>query len=387
MSPQQREGLAHFKAGGKHYKEGRYSEAVAEFERALDLFPNPTLLFNLAQAHRHNGSAENAIFFFKRYLIMLPHAPDRADVEMRIHGLEQALATAPAGTSPARAAAGVAATAPASAPTGAPTPAAPATPTPATGSPMTNGAPAVAADASGHSPAAGTTAVAMAESAPPATTETTPATSLPTAANDELQEFEPEALINDGAEASAAAPRGRLVLLAHAGLGFPHFGGAHDEANSDLYAFAGELSASYAAPLPVGSFNVGLAGSYAPVSYRDSATGAGVVTHLVGGYATAGLRFWLGETVSIGPSLALGVVWWAGLKNGNFFTASMQEPGGAVAMPSVRIAMPLLWRVGSHLLAGVEPAWSFHKITTLDLAEKTPSLRWLTLSGLFGFSL
>jgi tetratricopeptide (TPR) repeat protein len=378
------------KAGRTHYREGRYGEAVAAFERALDLYPNPTLLFNLAQAHRHNGSAENAIFFFKRYLVMVPRAPDRADVEMRIHYLEQTSKTGAPGAPGAAANSGASANngptasgAAVGASAGVPVATAP------VGGPSAPPSlpPASASDSAGRSSAVVPPAAPVASAAPSvAARPQLPRPDLPTAEADRLQEFEPESLVTEDADPAPPTAHAGMRLLGQLGLAHPQFGGAHGEANSNLFAFAGMFSVSHSVPLEFGSVDFGLATSYSPIAYYN-ANRVSVLTHLIGGFVTGGLHFSFGDRFSIGPALALGVVWWSGLGDGNFFTGSAQATDGAAAMPSVRLGLPLLWRVGSSFLIGVEPAWAFSKTTNVDLSTKTPDLRWFSLSALLGLAL
>lgn len=85
-----KEGAAqwHHDRGTEHYLAGRYEQAIEEFEKAYALAPGPILLFNIAQAHRRNGSTDSAILFYKRFLKASPSAPNRAEVETRIRELE-----------------------------------------------------------------------------------------------------------------------------------------------------------------------------------------------------------------------------------------------------------------------------------------------------------
>jgi hypothetical protein len=250
------------------------------------------------------------------------------------------------------------------------------------------------APAAGASGAAAPPPPAFTPPAPSSAEATAAPGALPSSESDRLQEFEPEALINDGNDGSdeqrddrTTWKDRRLDLLAHAGLGFPRFGGSHEQANSDLYAFAGVLSVSYALAMGPGALEVGVATSYVPIASRNGATGKNFLSHLIGGFATTGFSFVLEKSLSVGPSLALGVVWWSGLENGNIFTSSGQGIRGANAMPSLRLGLPLLWHAGSNLLLGIEPAWSYSKTTNDDLARKTPDLRGLAMSVVLGFSL
>jgi hypothetical protein len=362
-SEKERAAEQHSKAARKQYRDGNYAEAVAEFERALALYPNPVLLFNLAQAHRRNGSSERAIFYFKSYLAMVPRGGDRPEVERRIRDLEAALAT---GTNPIGIPGDDAIGPGAAASPGAGSPASPApAPDDKAPSPTLANAP----------PAPGPTELAAA----PAPSEAE--------AEQQLQQFDVEDLIEDEPEQPRSTPSSRVRLLARAGLGFPNFGGKSVRQASNQFAFASALSATFALPLGPQALHLGLAASYTPVSYRNVMTASPELSHLLGGFVLADLTFPLGESLALGPSLALGVVWWTGIGNNNVFTASQRGTGGAVPMPSVRLGLPLLWRAGAGWVVGIEPSWSFSKPTAPDLSDGVPGLRWWTVNGVVGIAL
>jgi tetratricopeptide (TPR) repeat protein len=81
----------HYRRAVSDYNLGRFEDAIGEFEKAYELDPAPTLLWNIAQAHRKLGHAERAIFFYRRYLDEAPDAKDRGDVEKRIRELDEQL--------------------------------------------------------------------------------------------------------------------------------------------------------------------------------------------------------------------------------------------------------------------------------------------------------
>jgi hypothetical protein len=361
-APSEREKAAeaHSKAAKVQYKDGHYAEAAAEFERALDLFPNPTLLFNLAQAHRHAGANERAIFFFKRYLIMAPKEDkSRPMAEARIRELE---------AGPARPVAGARGDAPAAAPNA--TAAAPAVNTPPAATPP--------------NPAADDAPIVISLDTPAAPSAAPRPVAAPVA---QEPPFAAEDLIEDAGEQPPPRSESRFRLLAHVGLATPTFGGRGTDAKSDPAAFVTAISATVALPFALGALDVGMAGTWTPVSYKNAKNRLTNLSQLWGGYATTTLRFNLGQGWSLGPTLALGVVWWAGISDDNLFTESGMGTGSAVPMPSVRLGLPLVWRMrGQPLLLGIEPAWSFSRASTPDLAEKTESLRWLGLNGVIGFA-
>lgn len=77
----------HFKNGVALYKERKYAEALAEFERAYSLEPHPLVLYNLAVTHRELSQYDQAVTYFTRFLSEGPgYAPqdmlDRARGEL-----------------------------------------------------------------------------------------------------------------------------------------------------------------------------------------------------------------------------------------------------------------------------------------------------------------
>jgi len=54
---------------------GDYDTAITFYSKAYDLVPHPTLLFNLAQAHRLAGRSAQALSLYKRYLSEDPNGP------------------------------------------------------------------------------------------------------------------------------------------------------------------------------------------------------------------------------------------------------------------------------------------------------------------------
>ena len=54
---------------------GDYDAAVTFYSKAYELVPHPTLIFNLAQAHRLAGRIELALSLYRRYLAEEPNGP------------------------------------------------------------------------------------------------------------------------------------------------------------------------------------------------------------------------------------------------------------------------------------------------------------------------
>lgn len=81
----------HYQKGKQHFDLGKWDEAIAEFEEAYRLHSDPTLLFNLAQAHRRKGDLQRALDLYKNYIIENPESPKRDEIDKRIQALEKEL--------------------------------------------------------------------------------------------------------------------------------------------------------------------------------------------------------------------------------------------------------------------------------------------------------
>jgi PEGA domain/Tetratricopeptide repeat len=67
-SSAQKQADRHFKSGVALFKEGKFKEALAEFERAYEIAPHPLVLYNIAGCHRELSSYGEAIRFYERFL-------------------------------------------------------------------------------------------------------------------------------------------------------------------------------------------------------------------------------------------------------------------------------------------------------------------------------
>jgi hypothetical protein len=89
--------------------------AIPEYNKALRLLREPTLLFNRAECYRRTGDATKAIADYRKFLDQMPGAPNRAQVEAQIAALDRSAAPA-ARSAAARSAASAKAVAPPPAP-------------------------------------------------------------------------------------------------------------------------------------------------------------------------------------------------------------------------------------------------------------------------------
>ncbi|HEY2735866.1 MAG TPA: hypothetical protein VGI70_17835, partial [Polyangiales bacterium] len=77
-----------FERGRQAYGDGRYRDAWAYFHDSYELSGRPELLYNIGQTADRLGQDADALRAFRMYLQKLPQAPNRHDVENRIHALE-----------------------------------------------------------------------------------------------------------------------------------------------------------------------------------------------------------------------------------------------------------------------------------------------------------
>jgi hypothetical protein len=66
--PEQQEADRHFKRGVALFKEAKYAEALAEFERAYQIAPHPLVLYNIAGCHRELSHYADAVTYYGRLL-------------------------------------------------------------------------------------------------------------------------------------------------------------------------------------------------------------------------------------------------------------------------------------------------------------------------------
>ncbi len=79
----------YFQAGVALYDQGKYEEALNEFQRAQALSHNAELYFNMAACEEHMDHYQAAALLLKQYLLERPEAPDKENVKARVTALEQ----------------------------------------------------------------------------------------------------------------------------------------------------------------------------------------------------------------------------------------------------------------------------------------------------------
>jgi tetratricopeptide (TPR) repeat protein len=81
----------HYQKGTTAYDLGHYDAAISEYEAAYALYNEPTILYNLGQAHRLARHTEQALHFYKMYLVKVPNASNHDEVEAKIVALNKAI--------------------------------------------------------------------------------------------------------------------------------------------------------------------------------------------------------------------------------------------------------------------------------------------------------
>jgi tetratricopeptide (TPR) repeat protein len=78
-----------FQQGSKYYDVGQFDKAIEAWQAGYDQKPDPSFLYNIAQAYRQKEDPQRAIFFYKSYLRNSPKAGNRVEVEQRIAALQR----------------------------------------------------------------------------------------------------------------------------------------------------------------------------------------------------------------------------------------------------------------------------------------------------------
>ena len=89
-----REAHQRFEAGAKLYRQARYQDAIAEFQKAYAARANANILFNIAQSYEKLGDLERALEHYRRYLEDVHNADDHDTIQTVVANLEARIAKA-----------------------------------------------------------------------------------------------------------------------------------------------------------------------------------------------------------------------------------------------------------------------------------------------------
>jgi tetratricopeptide (TPR) repeat protein len=78
-----------FRDGVEAYDQGRYDQALTQFQKAHALSHSASLYFNMAACEEHLDHFHSAAVLLRQYLLEKPAANDRGNVELRIQSLEE----------------------------------------------------------------------------------------------------------------------------------------------------------------------------------------------------------------------------------------------------------------------------------------------------------
>lgn len=88
------EARQYFELGRLAFIDGRFEEALQSFERAYALSQRALLLFNIGATHDRLRHESEALAAFERYLELTPEAENRGEVQGRINFLRRSVARA-----------------------------------------------------------------------------------------------------------------------------------------------------------------------------------------------------------------------------------------------------------------------------------------------------
>lgn len=86
------EAKTHYENGRHLFDQGKYQDAIVEFQTADSLAPSGVNDFNIGYAYDQLGDAANAVKYYQSYVTRVPDAKNKASVQSSIERLQQQLA-------------------------------------------------------------------------------------------------------------------------------------------------------------------------------------------------------------------------------------------------------------------------------------------------------
>lgn len=80
-----------FERAEVHFKEGKFAEALAEYQAGYDASPLPGFLINIAQCYRRLGDLNQARAAYRKFIIVAPDSPYVPEVKALIVELDDLL--------------------------------------------------------------------------------------------------------------------------------------------------------------------------------------------------------------------------------------------------------------------------------------------------------
>jgi hypothetical protein len=171
-------------------------------------------------------------------------------------------------------------------------------------------------------------------------------------------------------------------IAAAAGPSFVAFSGRDISAP---VLFGLQLGGSYAFVHGPSELRAGVTGLYAALPYTNVTYNVQQTSSLWGALLTADYSYRVIEPLSVGAGMGAGVVWWAGLAEGNPFTVTGVQASGAVPMPTLALAIHAEVLVTSHLFVNLTPELLLSKTTSDGLSQAVSSVRRFDLDVGVGY--
>jgi hypothetical protein len=86
-------GRRHFQLGEQHFQRGEFADALREYEAGYRVTRLPGFIINIAHCHRLMGDLRKARANYRRYLLVAPASPRKAEVEEMIATLDRTIAS------------------------------------------------------------------------------------------------------------------------------------------------------------------------------------------------------------------------------------------------------------------------------------------------------
>jgi tetratricopeptide (TPR) repeat protein len=94
------EGRRRFEQAEQHFRKGEYQVALELYEAGYRLTRLPGFLINMAHCYRLAGDLRKARATYRKFLLVEPTSPHKAEIEEIMRGLDRALAREPDPTPP-----------------------------------------------------------------------------------------------------------------------------------------------------------------------------------------------------------------------------------------------------------------------------------------------
>ena len=169
------------------------------------------------------------------------------------------------------------------------------------------------------------------------------------------------------------------------GPAFVGFSGNQNVSAPVLFGF--QLGGSYEFLHGPSELRAGVSGLYASLPYTlvDTTPAQTSSSSFWGALLTLDYAYRVIEPLSLGAGIGLGVVWWAGLSEGNPFTVGQVGTSGAIPMPTLALALHAEYLITPHLFVNLAPELLLSKTTSDGLTRSVSSIHRFDLDVGVGY--